>query len=1152
MRLWSTALVLMCCSCVSPFLRAADETSQPRQTLQPEPASTWALTGATVWVTAEKSIENAVVLITDGKLTAVGAGITIPEHAQRIDLTGRTIYPGFIDAYHEQAVSSDRLTGTARYWNGQVTPQLSVADQPATPEDTAALRRQGFVPRLLAPDAGVIRGRSAVLSTSGGDPAQTVLARDVAQHVLLTLSRRSRSSGYPGSPMGAVALARQAILDAQWYRDAQAAIAADPTLPLPEVNDALVALQPVLNGAMPIFVTTSNEQFVQRADQFAAEFGLSLVVVGSGREYRRLQEIAQLRRPIILPLAFPRPPSVTTPEAADNVTLEDLLHWDLAPENPARVDAAGIRFAFTTNRLNSSSDFLKSLRKAVSRGLSKTSALKALTHNAADLLGISSQLGSLEPGKLASMVITDGDLFAEQTKITETWIAGQRFQHETPPARQSTGAWELALSASGNLPQKLYLEVSESSGRLKGRVSRTPIPAAEPRKGRRYDDKPADPASPAAPADPAAPAAPAAPTDAAAPGTPADTAAPATAPSTNPDPAAPAAPTADPAAQPQTAGTAQPEKAPKEVVDLKTVRLENTRLSAVFPAADWGLEGTVRFSLALTETDPALRDRPAAIGTLIWPDGSSSIVTATRINPTPAAAAEGKPDDAAKPTADNKPVEDSKTVAAKSAATAASFEVNYPLGSFGRTTLPAATGPTAFIHASIWTCGPAGILEDAVMLIDNGRIVAVGKDIPIPADAQIVDLRGMHLTPGIIDCHSHFATDGGVNEGTQAVTSEVRVGDFVDANDITIYRQLAGGVTAANILHGSANPIGGQNQVVKLRWGMTGDGLKFAEAPAGIKFALGENVKQSNRTEGGGRYPNTRMGVEQVFRDAFEAARDYQNRHDTYGRNRRGLPPRRDLELEALAEVVYGKRWIHCHSYRQDEILALLEILQEYKIRIGTLQHILEGYKVADELARHGAMASAFSDWWAYKFEVYDAIPYAGALMHNQGVVVSFNSDDGELARHLNQEAAKAVKYGGIPREEALKFVTLNPAKQLRIDHLTGSLEAGKHADFVVWNGDPLSNFTRCEQTWVDGRRYFSRDEDQQMRQEATRRRNVLIQKVLASGEEARDSSQANDDPTALWPRFDEYCAHFRHQAALQQQRDRQQQDVQQQQQSAQ
>ncbi|GAG10642.1 unnamed protein product, partial [marine sediment metagenome] len=259
--------------------------------------------------------------------------------------------------------------------------------------------------------------------------------------------------------------------------------------------------------------------------------------------------------------------------------------------------------------------------------------------------------------------------------------------------------------------------------------------------------------------------------------------------------------------------------------------------------------------------------------------------------------------------------------------------------------------------------------------------------------------------------------------------------------------------------------------------------LKFDEAPPGIKFALGENVKQSNwgdkyKT----RYPQTRMGVEQIFRDAFRAARDYHRRHEAWKQDRRGLPPRVDLELEAISQILLGQRWIHCHAYRQDEMLALMRVLDDYEVTIGTFQHVLEGYKIADAMVRHGAMGSAFSDWWAYKFEVYDAIPYNGALMHHAGVNVSFNSDSAELARHLNQEAAKAVKYGGVPPQEALKFVTLNPAQQLRIDHWVGSLEPGKHADLAIWSGDPLSNYSRCQQTWVDGAKYFDLVEDSRLR----------------------------------------------------------------------
>jgi imidazolonepropionase-like amidohydrolase len=285
--------------------------------------------------------------------------------------------------------------------------------------------------------------------------------------------------------------------------------------------------------------------------------------------------------------------------------------------------------------------------------------------------------------------------------------------------------------------------------------------------------------------------------------------------------------------------------------------------------------------------------------------------------------------------------------------------------------------------------------------------------------------------------------------------------------------------------------------MIKLRWGMSAEEMKFKDAPPTIKFALGENVKQSNWGERyTTRYPQTRMGVEQVMRDEFSAALDYEK---SLNGKKKGMPARRDLELDAIVEILRGKRFVHCHSYRQDEILAMMRVAEDFGFRIRVFQHILEGYKVADVMARHGVGGSSFSDWWAYKFEVYDAIPHNGAIMHDQGVLVSFNSDSDELARRLNTEAAKAVKWGGLSEEEALKFVTINPAKQLFVDKRVGSLEAGKDADFVVWNGNPLSTYTMCEQTWIEGRRFFDRAEDRQMNDEVHRQRAVLIQKALAS-----------------------------------------------------
>jgi N-acetylglucosamine-6-phosphate deacetylase len=435
-----------------------------------------------------------------------------------------------------------------------------------------------------------------------------------------------------------------------------------------------------------------------------------------------------------------------------------------------------------------------------------------------------------------------------------------------------------------------------------------------------------------------------------------------------------------------------------------------------------------------------------------------------------------------------------------------------------------------FKNGTIWTSGPEGTIEGGSVLIVDGLVKAVGRDIAAPEGAIVVDLAGRHLSPGIIDCHSHIATDGGVNESGQAITAEVRIGDFIDTTDVNIYRQLGGGVTTSNILHGSANPIGGQNQVIKLRWGALPEEAKFAEAPQGIKFALGENVKQSNWGERfTTRYPQSRMGVEQIMRDEFNAAREYRRRAEAYRRQPAGLPPRVDLELEAVAEILEGRRLIHCHSYRQDEILALLRTCEEFGVRIGTLQHILEGYKVADAIARHGAGGSSFSDWWAYKFEVIDAIPYNGALMHNAGVIVSFNSDDAELARRLNLEAAKAVKYGRVAPVEALKFVTLNPAKQLRIDQWVGSLEPGKHADLAIWSGSPLSVYSHCEQTWIDGRKYFDRETDAAARKRADEMRAALVQKILASGDDPAGPGESRAARRVQWAREDLFCGHHDH-----------------------
>jgi imidazolonepropionase-like amidohydrolase len=433
---------------------------------------------------------------------------------------------------------------------------------------------------------------------------------------------------------------------------------------------------------------------------------------------------------------------------------------------------------------------------------------------------------------------------------------------------------------------------------------------------------------------------------------------------------------------------------------------------------------------------------------------------------------------------------------------------------------PIAEPKSILLHgATIWTSGPAGRIENGAMLIVDGRITQVG---PAPlkledgllADADLViDCQGKQITPGLIDAHSHAMILGGVNEGTLPSTAMVRIADVINSETENIYRQLAGGLTVANLLHGSANPIGGQNAVIKLKDGALPRDLILKEAPPGIKFALGENVKQSNWGERHvTRFPQTRMGVRTFFSNRFLAARQYLDEWENY-RAAGGLPPRRDLELETLGEILEGRRWIHCHSYRQDEILMFLRLMEQFGITIGTLQHVLEGYKVADEIAAHGAGASAFSDWWAFKFEVYDAIPYAGSLMRERGVLVSFNSDDADLARRLHLEAAKAVKYGNTSEEEALHFVTINPAKQLRIDERTGSLEKGKDADFVIWSHSPLDSAAVCLETWIEGKKYFDRNHARERFAQRDQEREALIKKAvkISGNSDAKNSDKESE-----------------------------------------
>lgn len=984
--------ILACIGWLAPTVCIASGTA-PAVGLHENTPRVVALTGIRLVQSPGKVLENATLVLRDGRVEAAGTGVTVPADAVARDLTGKTVYPAFIDLFTSYGVTKQAadaaLAPGGRYWNNAVRPELRAEELlKPDPEAAGSFRKAGFAAVVTFPPEGVFRGGGALALLDENSPARTVLRTDVAQSV--SFSRGSIADGpegraYPTSVMGAVALIRQALLDARWYGDAwKFHNSSSAVRTASETNLSLAALEPYARGQSPLVFESGDELGILRAAKIAREFGLEAWALTSGTEYRRAETVAGSGIGLIVPLTFPPAPDVSTRDLELQVSLRELKHWDAAPENPARLARAGAEIALTAHGLEKPEQFLDRLRTAVRRGLPAEAALAALTSVPAARLGLRSLLGSLEPGRIASFIVTEGDIFDDRGRLLETWVAGERFEIVTEPAADPRGEWRVRLDDG-------------TAGTL--RISGRP---------------------------------------------------------------------------PALSAEAEAEGAK---IKASIISLDKRLLSLAFPTDSLGIPGITRLS-GLVE-DGKIEGRG------FWPDGREFAWSGERTGE-----GTGKADSLSKK--DPGP---------------ALFGTVYPDGAFGREKAPEQPELLLVKNAVIWTCGPEGVIEGADMLVRKGKIERLGRGIEAPSGAVVVDAAGRHLTPGIIDAHSHLATAGGVNELSHAITAETRIGDVIDPDDITIYRQLAGGTTAALLIHGSANPIGGQTAMIKFRWGALPDEMIFEGETPAIKFALGENVKQNYLPDREARrYPRSRMGVEQFFVDSFRAAGDYRRQWTTWERESKktpGLPPpRRVLRHEALLEVLDGKRQVQCHAYRQDEMLAMMRVAEREGFRIGMFIHALEGYKVADEMKRHGVMPTAFSDWWAFKFEVYDAIPYNGALMRERGLTVSFNSDDDELGRRLNLEAAKAVKYGGVPPHEALKFVTLNPAIQLGVADRLGSLEPGKDADFVLWSGDPLSVYSRCEQTWLDGRKYFDREQDRLARQIAGSQRAALVQKILGAGGE--------------------------------------------------
>ena len=954
----------------------------------------YALTNAKIVTSPGKVIRKGSLVIRDGIIESVGAKINIPKDATVLDMSGMTLYPGLIESYSNIGIpeikkdkKSDKKNRGSKHWNENVTPELRGSELYTT--DSKKLkeyRKLGFTTALSVPREGIFKGSSVLLNLGDNESAENILKSNVNQHV--TFSKKKDVSGYPTSLMGSISLIRQTFYDVQWYKKAMSAYAKKPSLGKPDESESLASLSSVIDRKRVVMFEATDELMILRIDKIVKEFKLKSLILASGNEFKRLSAVKRTGISLIVPLNFPEPPDVKTPEKALEVSLEKLKEWDLAPSNPAMLNKAGVKIALTTNGLKKLEDFPKQLRKAISRGLSKESALAALTTHPAEYFGVSDKLGTLEKGKIANIVVTEGDLFSKDGVVKDVWIDGKRYTIEKDPESEPEGKWTGTIRFNEKDAVEFNLELKKSKKKLSGTAT---VSGKE--------------------------------------------------------------------------------------LKLISSELNGFRIAFSFPTDSVGIAGISMM------TGKIRNDEMNGVGTA---PGSQAV----EWNLTRGSEEEEDSED------DEEKFE------------AATAQITYPLGGFGRPQLPKQQKLIFVKNATIWTSGRLGKIENADMLIKNGKISKVGKNLRAPKNALIIDGTGKHVTPGLIDEHSHTAMVRGVNEGGQAVTSEVRIGDVLTGDDIGLYRELAGGLTMSQELHGSANPIGGQAAVIKIRYGALPEELKYSKAPPTIKFALGENVKQSNWNPSVLRYPRTRMGVEQIYRDEFRAGLVYK----AALRKKGGLPVRKDLELDAIVDIMDGRMFVHCHSYRQDEILMLMRVAEDFGFRIQTFTHILEGYKVADEMKKHGASASTFTDWWAYKFEVYDAIPYNGALMHDVGVVTSFNSDSDELARRMNLEAAKAVAYGGVSEVEALKFVTINPAIQLKIDKWTGSLEPGKDGDFVVWNGSPLSTLSKAEQTWIDGAKWFDIEDDAKLRVEVMKEREKLIQKILSSSKDKKEKKDEKKD----------------------------------------
>ncbi|KQC33769.1 amidohydrolase [Nonlabens sp. YIK11] len=951
---------------VVAFTATAQEYFPNNDDISAVSSATRAITNATIITSPGKQMENASILIKDGKIVEIGKNIKIPEGTLVEDAAGTFIYPSFVEAYGdfgmktpERASRGGQQYDEGRegfYWNDHIRPEQNAIDFYEYDSKAAEkMMEAGYGAVQTHLHDGIARGTGMLVAlNNNGNDSERILINKNGAYYSFDRSRQTNQS-YPTSLMGTMALLRQSHFDADWYAKGNS-----------KTKDrSLEALNATKNLVQ--YIEAGDKKNILRADKLGDRVGKQFVIVGGEDAYEMVDDIKATNAQLILPINFEDAYDTTDPYQEWYVNLADMRDWKQGPANPMMLSKAGITYAITTHGLKSPGDLNEKLMKAIEYGLTKEQALASLTTIPAKIIKAEAMVGTLEKGKLANFIVTSGELFDKDTKIFENWVQGSKHILKDRSVINADGNYTVQM-----MGDSYSFDISGDAKKITVKQDSTKLGSKIARNG--------------------------------------------------------------------------------EWITVTTSQKD---------ASD---KSFTRWTLKLTN------DTSRINGKVYLPNGTESSFVAIK------SGEEFEKED-----------EDEKEEDEDDMATMEIGPVTYPNVAFGSTKKP--TQETVlYKNATVWTNEDQGIVENMDVLVKNGKISKVGTDLSA-GSARVIDATGMHLTSGIIDEHSHIGIDGGVNEAGHNSTAEVTIEDVVDHEDINLYRDLAGGVTTSQLLHGSANPIGGRSAIIKLKWGYKPDEMIYDNSPKFIKFALGENVKQS-RYDNGIRFPQTRMGVEQVFEDYFTRAQEYDKTRGTDSF-------RYDEEMETLSEILKGERYVTCHSYVQTEINMMMEVAERYGFTLNTFTHILEGYKLADKMAAHGAGGSTFSDWWAYKYEVNDAIPYNGAIMHSQGVVTAFNSDDAEMSRRLNQEAAKAVKYGNVSEEEAWKFVTLNPAKLLHIDDRTGSIKEGKDADLVLWNKHPLDVQARPQITMVDGIVFFDIEKDKQMRAAVQKERQQLSNEMI-------------------------------------------------------